>query len=122
MEIESIVLIIVVSFVAFQFHRVNKKLDHYMKDDHKEPMYFDHYDEEINETETPDEVEYEKKLAEREQAFDARIERLKGELDKEEMDRKSPNQAEVLHPDVENLPHDSIPNYETNPPDVEYTN
>lgn len=66
------------------------------------------------------ELSYEEHIAEREQAFNDRITQMKQELDQEQPPRKPTKSADVLHPDVENLPHDSIIDYQTNPPDIEY--
>lgn len=68
------------------------------------------------ETSSQEDLMYEEFLAERQAKFDERIMRIKDELDT----RPAPSIAEVLHPMVENLPHDSIPDYDTNLPSVEY--
>jgi predicted nuclease with TOPRIM domain len=77
--------------------------------------------EEVVETETPAEVEYNELLREREEKFNDRISQLKAELGSDNAPTQPHTTADILHPDVENLPHDSIIDYETNPPDIEYS-
>lgn len=66
------------------------------------------------------EVEYEdfsdvqEHVAQREQRFDERIKQLKQELNQG-------TEAVELHPDVKNLPHESITQAQTNPPKEEYS-
>lgn len=67
-------------------------------------------------------TENEKARLEREISFDARIREMK-----EELSVRLPNverrgtQAEVLHPGIENLPHNIIRDFGNDLPDVEYT-
>ena len=79
----------------------------------------DYSDEPSLETASIEEVEHSEYAEERERAFNERIARIKEELDAEQVQRTGTT-AEVLHPLIENLPHDTIPNHETNPPYEEY--
>lgn len=67
---------------------------------------------------------YELERLQREKNFDQRIAQMKEELanstaDKHADKRTSGTTAEVLHPDVHNLPHNSINPYQSLIPDVE---
>jgi hypothetical protein len=59
---------------------------------------------------------------EREAEFDLRIAKMKDELaDRLPLRPMYPTEAEVLHPLVQNLPHNIIPDTYDNLPDVEFT-
>ena len=73
-----------------------------------------------DEISTQEELMYEEFLAERNAKFEERITRIKDELGTQNTPPKPTTTADILHPHVENLPHDSIPDYETNLPSVEY--
>lgn len=67
------------------------------------------YDEEAPETSSKEEVDanlVSEHVLERERVFNERIERMKSELNIDV--EKRGTEAEILHPDVENLPHDSV--------------
>jgi predicted transcriptional regulator of viral defense system len=74
------------------------------------------------ETASKEELEYMERIAKRDAEFDQRITRIKEELANEGVPQKPRGTvAEILAPGIENLPHDSIRDYEKNPPDTEYT-
>lgn len=76
----------------------------------------------VNDTGTVEEIAQEEYKSEQQKAFDERIALIKDELGSQQVPHTPRTVADILHPDVENLPHDSIIDYETNPPDVEYSN
>lgn len=73
--------------------------------------------------ETEDEVDvwHEQFMERRGRAFEERINQIKDELANDQPTRPTGYTADVLADGVYNLPHDSIIDYETNPPDIEYT-
>lgn len=74
-----------------------------------------------NESASITEIEQEEYRTAQQEEFDQRIAQIKDELGSQQVPNTPRTVADVLHPDVENLPHDSIIDYETNPPDVEYS-
>lgn len=82
-------------------------------------MYNSFYDGQDSEVDYVDEVSgISDHVGVREEAFDKRIARLKGNLDEQdERAGRKGKVAEVLHKDVQNLPHDSIKHLNTNPPE-----
>lgn len=56
----------------------------------------------------------------RNQAFQERIERIKNELARGEQGNRSGYSADELHPNVKNLPHNTIEQSNSRIPDVEY--
>lgn len=73
------------------------------------------------ETSSQEDTMYEEFLAERNTQFEERITRIKDELGKENTPQKPATTADILHPHVENLPHDSVPDYDTRLLSVEYS-
>lgn len=80
-----------------------------------EPPYSDSV-----EAESPEELRKAEEKLKRDQEFDDRITRMKSELASTQPQATSPYDAEILHPDIENLPHDTIKDKPTELPDVEY--
>lgn len=74
-------------------------------------------------TETDEELDvwHEQFMERRGHAFEQRIDRIKEELANDRPTKPSGYTADVLADGVYNLPHDSIIDYETNPPDIEYS-
>lgn len=72
---------------------------------------------------TPDVLDevavYEEEQLEKKIAFDKRINEIKDELAREQVAKRTGQTADELHPEVKNLPHNSIIDYQRLP-DVEY--
>lgn len=121
-------IVLVLAIVnLYLFIKVIKKLDvmHAYIESVLQTYEFDEegdIDNEVFETETKKELEeYTENIEKRDKEFDERIEQIKSELDKEQQGGRRGTDADILHPGVENLPHDSVNDYTRNPPDVEYT-
>jgi hypothetical protein len=63
-------------------------------------------------------LSFDEYMAERTAAFDERIESMRKEIDENQARGTT---ADELHPDVQNLPHDTIKEHQSNPPDEEYS-
>lgn len=63
-------------------------------------------------------LSFDEYMAERTAAFDERIESMRKEIDNKQEQGAI---ADELHPDVQNLPHDTIKENESNPPYEEYS-
>lgn len=106
MEILSVILQVIIAGLLICNIALAKRAERKLADFMGEETDF--LDEEIIDTDDHTPTAYEQHLAKREAEFDQRIENMKRELSEN---------AETLHPDVYNLPHNEIK--ETNPPDVE---
>lgn len=120
--IMAVVLLGLAQQIADIRRGITDMLSLYTIEENADTDYF--LDEELrvaNESASITEIEQEEYRTAQQEEFDQRIAQIKDELGSQQVPNTPRTVADVLHPDVENLPHDSIIDYETNPPDVEYS-
>jgi len=113
----SFVIILMLSYVSFELTSLRKQVNDLLVQYEGEELASEDDDDLSSEAE----LQHDLHISTREHDFNERIANIKNELGMQAVPKKPTTTASVFHPDVENLPHESIIDYETNPPDVEYS-
>lgn len=112
----------VIALLLVLFREVNR-LERQMTDlllDYSGEEMTDLHSLDANELSPQEDVMHEEFINERRASFEQRINSMKEELSGQPIPKQPTTVAEILHPAIENLPHDTIPDYDINPPSVEY--